>query len=89
MARLKLGPLPDDRPVRLSITLSADLKRALDAYASAYAAESGRQWETKKLVPHILAAFLRSDKAFSRRNASAGPARDIRPANRSGAGEPG
>ncbi|HLG89151.1 MAG TPA: DUF2274 domain-containing protein [Alphaproteobacteria bacterium] len=82
MARLKLGPLPDDRPVKLTIAIPADLKRALDAYAAAYAAESGRQWETKKLIPHILAAFLKSDKAFSRREISSA-------ADRSGAGAPG
>lgn len=82
MARLKLGTLPDDRPVKLSITIPADLKRALDTYASAYAAESGRQWETKKLIPHILAAFLKSDRAFARRQVRT-PAPGA-----SGAGEP-
>ena len=71
MAGLKLGSLPDDRPVRLTITISADLKRALDAYAAAYTADTGRLWETKKLVPHILAAFLKSDKTFARRHVRA------------------
>ena len=73
MARLKLGVLPDDRPVKISVTIPADLKRALDAYADAYGKESGRQWEMKKLVPHILAAFLKSDRTFAKLKATRQP----------------
>ena len=70
MRRLKLGVLPDDRPVRISITIPADLKCALEAYAEAYAQESGRACEMKKLIPHILAAFLKSDRTFAKLKAT-------------------
>jgi hypothetical protein len=33
--KLKLGPIPDDKPVRLTITLSAELAALLCSYANA------------------------------------------------------
>lgn len=33
MTKLKLGPLPDDKPVKLTVQLPADLHRDLQAYA--------------------------------------------------------
>jgi hypothetical protein len=58
----KLGPLPKQSTVRLAIVLSELLKEELDAYA----AEHSRLYEpveTKALIPHMLEAFLRADRA--------------------------
>ena len=41
MAKLKLGPLADDKPVRMTIELPAALHRDLVAYAAAHGAETG------------------------------------------------
>ena len=41
MTKLKLGPIPDDKPVRLTITLSAELAVLLRTYADAVG--SGKQ----------------------------------------------
>ena len=41
MTKLKLGPLADDRPVKLTIELPAAVHRDLAAYAAALAAETG------------------------------------------------
>ena len=41
MSKLKLGPLADDRPVKLSVELPAAVHRDLQAYAAALAAETG------------------------------------------------
>ena len=41
MTKLKLGPLADDRPVKLSVELPAAVHRDLVAYAAALAAETG------------------------------------------------
>jgi len=41
MAKLKLGPIEDDKPVKLTIELPAAVHRDLIAYARAHAAESG------------------------------------------------
>ena len=40
---LKLQPLPDRVPVKLTITLPPDLKRALDCYAALYARTYGAE----------------------------------------------
>jgi hypothetical protein len=66
MADLKLGPLPRQSTVRLTIVLIEPLKEELDAYA----AEHSRLYEpveTAALIPHMLQAFLRTDRAWCSR----------------------
>ncbi len=41
MTKLKLGAIPDDKPVKLSIELPADVHRDLVAYADVLARETG------------------------------------------------
>jgi hypothetical protein len=64
MPKLKLGPILDDRPVKLSVELPAELHRDLVAYAEALSRETGQQVEPTKLVAPMLARFLASDRAF-------------------------
>lgn len=66
MVDLKLPKLPDRTPVKLTISVSPDLKRALDDYAEAYKAVYGRAETVTDLVPFMLQAFLQSDRAFAR-----------------------
>jgi hypothetical protein len=66
MAALKLPPLPDRTPVRISISLMPDLHQALVAYASLYSETYGREEPVAELIPAILAAFLASDRTFRR-----------------------
>jgi hypothetical protein len=67
MAELKLGRLPDRAPVRLTISLPPDLNQALADYAALYEESYGRKESVQELVPAMLAKFLESDKAFTRR----------------------
>ena len=63
MADLKLGPLPNQKMVRVTVMLPAPLKEELDAYA----AEHSRLYEpveTTALIPHMLEAFMRNDRAW-------------------------
>jgi hypothetical protein len=63
MADLKLGPLPNQKIVRVTIMLPEPLKDELDAYA----VEHSRLYEpveTAALIPHMLEAFMRSDRAW-------------------------
>jgi hypothetical protein len=63
MADLKLGPLPNQKMVRVTIMLPEPLKEELDAYA----AEHSRLYEpveTTALIPHMLEAFMRSDRVW-------------------------
>jgi hypothetical protein len=68
MTKLKLGPLADDRPVKLNIELPAAVHRDLLAYAAALAAETGGETvPPDKLVAPMLARFMASDRGFVRR----------------------
>ena len=67
MTKLKLGPLADDRPVKLSVELPAAVHRDLVAYASALAAENGGMpVAPEKLVAPMLARFMATDRAFAK-----------------------
>jgi hypothetical protein len=66
MAALKLERLPDRTPVKLALTISPELNKALHDYADAYQAAYGQAETVADLVPYILAAFLESDRSFAR-----------------------
>ncbi|BEV12092.1 DUF2274 domain-containing protein [Asticcacaulis sp. DW145] len=66
MAELKLPKLPDRTPVKLTITLGAELNQALKEYAELYEATYGSSEQVVDLIPYILDAFLQSDRGFSR-----------------------
>ena len=71
MTKLKLGPLADDRPVKLTVELPASIHRDLAAYAAALAAAPGGDASPpEKLVSPMLAKFMASDRGFSRRRSS-------------------
>lgn len=86
MPKLKLGPILDDRPVKLTVELPAELHRDLVAYAEALSRETGQQVELAKLVAPMLTRFLASDRGFrsTRRPASQphGPASQATPPSR-------
>jgi hypothetical protein len=72
MTKLKLGPLADDRPVKLAAEVPAAVYRDLVAYAAALAAETGGDAiAPEKLVAPMLAKFMASDRGFSRRRGAA------------------
>ena len=61
---LKLTQLPDRIPVKLTITLQPDLKKALDDYAALYARTYGAEEPIAELVPFMLENFLKTDAGF-------------------------
>lgn len=61
---LKLQPLPDRVPVKLTITVSPELKKALDDYARLYSRSYGAEEPVTELVPFMLEGFLKGDSAF-------------------------
>lgn len=65
VARLRLGPLPKTRMVKLNIQVSEELKSLLDAYAQRHAEVYGEPVDAEALVPHMLEAFVRRDRGFS------------------------
>ena len=67
MAKLKLGALADDRPVKLTIELPAAVHRDLVAYAEALGHETGQPVnDPAKLIAPMLARFIASDRAFAK-----------------------
>lgn len=66
MTKLKLGPIPDDKPVKVALELPADVHRDLVAYAEALARETGETHEPAKLIAPMLARFMATDRAFAK-----------------------
>ena len=66
MPKLKLGTILDDRPVKLTIELPAQLNRDLIAYADVLGRETGQTVEPAKLIAPMLTRFMSTDRAFAR-----------------------
>lgn len=66
MATLKLGPLQDDKPVKLSLELRAAVYHDLVAYAELLGRETGQETEPVKLIGPMLARFMATDRGFAR-----------------------
>lgn len=68
--KLRLGLLPKNEPVKLTVTLSAELKATLDRYAALHAQTYGERVDAATLVPHMLEAFMVRDRGFRTMGAS-------------------
>ena len=67
MTKLKLGPLIDDRPVKVTVELPGPLHRDLLAYAEVLARETGQPVaDPVKLIVPMLERFMASDRGFVR-----------------------
>jgi hypothetical protein len=67
MSKLKLGPLENDKPVKISVELSAATHRDLLAYAETLGKETGRPiGEPAKLIAPMIERFMASDRGFSK-----------------------
>ena len=67
MAKLKLGPIADDRPVKLTIEIPAAVHRDLVAYAEVLGRETGQPvGEPAKLIAPMVERFMATDRAFAK-----------------------
>ena len=66
MTKLKLGVIPDDKPVKITLELPANVHRDLVAYAEALARETGQTHEPAKLIAPMLTRFMATDRAFAK-----------------------
>jgi hypothetical protein len=67
MAKLKLGAIADDKPVKLTVEFPALVHRDLIAYAEVLAHETGQPIpDPLKLVAPMIARFMGTDRAFAR-----------------------
>jgi hypothetical protein len=65
MTKLKLGPIPDDKPVKLTVELPADLHRDLCDYAAVLGQQTGQDLEPARIVAPMLARFMTTDRGFA------------------------
>ncbi len=67
MAKLKLGALDDDKPVKVSVELPATVHRDLTAYAEVLARETGKPvGEPVKLIVPMIERFMDTDREFAK-----------------------
>ena len=67
MTKLKLGPIADDKPVRVSVELPAAVHRDLVAYAEVLGRTTGQTApEPAKLIPPMVERFMATDRAFTK-----------------------
>ena len=74
MAKLKLSPIADDKPVKMAIELPAALHRDLVAYAEILGRETGQKpADPVRLIAPMLERFMATDRGFAKaRKARAG-----------------
>lgn len=66
MTKLKLGAIADDKPVKVTVELPAEVHRDLVAYADLLARETGQANEPARLIAPMLARFMATDRGFAK-----------------------
>ncbi|MFB6451356.1 DUF2274 domain-containing protein [Bradyrhizobium tunisiense] len=75
MSKLKIAALPDDKPVKISAELPANVHRDLVSYAEALARESGQPIDPARLIAPMLARFMATDRGFAKARRAGHPPR--------------
>ncbi len=65
MTKLKLGPLADDKPVKVAVELPAQLHGDLIDYG-ALLADRGATSESARLIVPLLKRFIATDRGFAK-----------------------
>ncbi|MEM9840352.1 MAG: DUF2274 domain-containing protein [Pseudomonadota bacterium] len=66
MSKLKLGGIRNDKPVKLSVELPAQVHRDLTAYAEILGHENGQKLEPTRLIAPMLERFMKTDRGFAK-----------------------
>jgi hypothetical protein len=67
VSKLKLGPIVDEKPVKLTVELPAAVHRDLVAYAEVLGRETGQTVpEPAKLIAPMIQRFMATDRAFTK-----------------------
>lgn len=65
MAKLKLGPIADEKPVKITVELPAALHRNLMEYGRLLA-EGGKPIEPVRIIVPMLERFVSTDRGFAK-----------------------
>ncbi|MES0172637.1 DUF2274 domain-containing protein [Mesorhizobium sp. M0006] len=67
MAKLKLSPIADDKPVKVTVELPAPLHRDLSRYAEILGQESAQPPADRvRLIAPMLERFIATDRGFAK-----------------------
>jgi hypothetical protein len=76
MTKLKLGPIADDKPVKVTLELPASLHRDLTAHAKILDRENNHPpTDPVRLIVPMLQRFIAADRGFAKTRRSIGTAR--------------
>jgi hypothetical protein len=62
--KLKLGPLPKNETVKVTVQLSGELKSKLEQYAHLHSEAFGQRVDAAALIPLMLQTFMDRDRGF-------------------------
>jgi hypothetical protein len=66
MPNIKPQKLPDRKLVKLTVSMTPELRRALEAYSAYYKASYGEEVTVTDLIPAMLVQFLARDRGFAK-----------------------
>ena len=68
MSTLRLGPIIEDKPVKVTIDLPGALHRRLGDYAAAHAKETGllEPLAPERLIIPMIERFMETDRGFAK-----------------------
>lgn len=68
MSKLRLGPVIEDRPVKITLELPGALHRRLAEYATVHARENGLAGplSPERLIAPMIERFMETDRGFAR-----------------------
>jgi hypothetical protein len=73
MTKLKLGPIADDKPVKVTLELPGSLHRDLAAYAEILGRETNQPpADPVRLIVPMLQRFIATDRGFAKTRRSIG-----------------
>ena len=72
MSKLKLGPIADDKPVKVTVELPTALHRDLTDYGRLLA-DGGSPIEPTKLIVPMLERFIATDRGFAKARRATDP----------------
>ena len=68
MTKLRLGPIAEEKPVKLTLEIAGELMREITDYAAVHARSTGltTPLPPEKIIPAMVARFIAGDREFGK-----------------------
>lgn len=68
MTKLRLGPIAEEKPVKLTLEITGELMREIVDYAQVHAKLTGlaSPLPPERIIPAMIARFIAGDREFSK-----------------------